>query len=215
MIRPADNARVWRLAVCAGLPVLLAACSISRADVGRTMTAEAVMFDPGQSTYGDVLDSLGPPGAISTLPTGFAFLYQAVQTRERGTGIHVSRFRAAAVRGEGRFQAAVYVFDHDGALEATVVDDRDQRLGWGFSIGLTKARAANVAALSSFSSAHRWGAGLARALPRTLNAHSDPDAGDRGLEQRGTPVKVGQRSLESGYVTARNLLNQIKQGATP
>jgi hypothetical protein len=37
---------------------------------------------------------------------------------------------------------------------------------------------------------------LLNPLPHTLNAASDIDAGMQGLEQRGTPMAVGQRTLE-------------------
>ena len=44
---------------------------------------------------------------------------------------------------------------------------------------------------------HRWGGALLqRRLPVALNRDSDPDSGQSGLQQRGTPKAVGQQSLE-------------------
>jgi hypothetical protein len=43
---------------------------------------------------------------------------------------------------------------------------------------------------------NRWGMHLLQDLPVTLNAHQNLDTGQAGLELRGTPSKVGQRTLE-------------------
>ena len=43
---------------------------------------------------------------------------------------------------------------------------------------------------------HQWGAASLAELPVTLNADNRPDLGQNGIEQRGTPTAVGQRSLE-------------------
>ena len=43
---------------------------------------------------------------------------------------------------------------------------------------------------------HRWGRGNLLRLPEAINAPSAPDLGSGGIEQRGTPSGVGQRSLE-------------------
>jgi len=43
---------------------------------------------------------------------------------------------------------------------------------------------------------HHWGMSMLNPLPQTLNAANDIDAGMHGLEQRGTPIGVGQRTLE-------------------
>jgi hypothetical protein len=40
-------------------------------------------------------------------------------------------------------------------------------------------------------------------LPKTLNTANDVDAGMHGLEQRGTPIAVGQRTLERPYGKSR------------
>jgi hypothetical protein len=42
----------------------------------------------------------------------------------------------------------------------------------------------------------RWGMSMLNPPPKTLNAANDIDAGMYGLEQRGTPSAVGQRTLE-------------------
>jgi hypothetical protein len=42
---------------------------------------------------------------------------------------------------------------------------------------------------------HRWGRRLLNPLPDTLHAANAIDAGMHGLEQRGTPRAVGQRTL--------------------
>ena len=43
---------------------------------------------------------------------------------------------------------------------------------------------------------HDWGANYLRELPEALNTPSSPTSGQAGMQQRGTPPNVGQRSLE-------------------
>ena len=43
---------------------------------------------------------------------------------------------------------------------------------------------------------HRWGMSMLTPLPQTLNAANDVEAGMYGLEQRGAPIAVGQKTLE-------------------
>jgi hypothetical protein len=50
---------------------------------------------------------------------------------------------------------------------------------------------------------HRWGMHMISPLPKTLNAANNVDAGMHGLEQRGTPNAVGQRTLERTYGKSR------------
>src|SRR5262249_50699717 len=48
--------------------------------------------------------------------------------------------------------------------------------------------------LTASAPQHHWGMSLLNPLPQTLNAASDIDVGMHGLEQRGTPRAVGQRT---------------------
>jgi hypothetical protein len=50
--------------------------------------------------------------------------------------------------------------------------------------------------LAASAPQHRWGMSMLNPPPKTLNAANDIDAGIHGLEQRGTPIAVGQRTLE-------------------
>jgi hypothetical protein len=50
-------------------------------------------------------------------------------------------------------------------------------------------------ALTAAAPQHQWGRSLLHPLPHTLNAANDLDTGLHGLEQRGTPTAVGQRTL--------------------
>jgi hypothetical protein len=43
---------------------------------------------------------------------------------------------------------------------------------------------------------HTWGATSLQELPRALNTQSSPLSGQSGMEQRGTPPSIGQKSLE-------------------
>jgi hypothetical protein len=91
---------------------------------------------------------------------------------------------------------------------AVVLNEHGLVVGYG---QITKSVPLSLAFAVSFSTGrqfqelttptpqHHWGMSMLNPLPQTLNAASDLDAGMQGLEQRGTPTAVGQRTLESTY----------------
>jgi len=150
-----------------------------------------------------VLDQLGPPGKISALPDGFVFLYEYASSRERSAGVSYARLKFAGVRTIGRTQTMTFFLNKNGSLVSHRLEDHTQNLGFVVSIGSSRAEAANISALTAFSSMHRWGASLTKELPRTLNAQNVLFTGVQGVEQRGVSSKAGQHTLESGYATRK------------
>jgi hypothetical protein len=51
--------------------------------------------------------------------------------------------------------------------------------------------------LTGPESQHQWGMNMLRPLPVLLNTPHGVDSGGSGLEQRGTPTRAGQRTLEN------------------
>jgi hypothetical protein len=85
------------------------------------------------------------------------------------------------------------LFDERGLVVGHEQSTKSVPLGLTFSVsiptgGLPKA-------LTFLAPQHQWGMSLLKPLPKTLNAAHDIDAGMHGLEQRGTPIAVGQRAL--------------------
>ena len=156
-------------------------------------------FEPGATRTRDALERFGPPDKLSRAGTGFVFLYERFDARELQIGVTLAEwFKLVVGRGTARRQALMLEFDADGRLVAHQLDDRKGRIGSGGSLQLlvTVAPLVDVSDLTARAPQHRWGAGLLRPLPQTLNRGQDLDAGRHGLERRATPRRAGQRTLE-------------------
>lgn len=197
---------------CASPPVG-AGYDDNRSAFGEPLPREAEALQVAVASYADVLDSLGPPTAITTLSDGFAFLYESGQLRTEGVGLSVASLRLGYAWSSSELALAAFVFDARGLLIGAAVDRSVDDTGDGFAFGPQKAEAADDAAYLLPSPQHRWGSQLLRRLPVLLNAQSDLDSGGRGLGLRGTTSKVGQRTLASGYITAQDLLQLLKAQA--
>lgn len=189
---------VWALAVALGG----SGCADLRFTRGPFLEADASALEPGESLLRDVLERLGPPDKLTRTGAGFAFLYERFDARERQFGVAVPFVEALKLvvgRVTVRHQTLLLEFDAEGALLARRLEDRSGRVGSGAALQLMVV-VAPLADLSPFTRRapqHRWGAALLRALPQELNRAQDLDSGVRGLEQRATPRKAGQRTLEA------------------
>jgi hypothetical protein len=74
--------------------------------------------------------------------------------------------------------------------------DMDAGGGKGIQALLSVVDVVDVDDLTDPMPQHQWGAFALEELPVTLNRNSHMDSGQHGIEQRGTPVNVGQRSTE-------------------
>jgi hypothetical protein len=143
--------------------------------------------------YADVLDALGPPTKLTALPSGFAFLYESTQALLRGLSLSVFFIKASVTKGDRVLDAYVVLFDEHGLVVGYEQITKSVPLSLTFSITIPTAGLPK--ALTILAPQHRWGMSLLQPLPKTLNAANDVDAGLYGLEQRGTPIAVGQRTL--------------------
>jgi hypothetical protein len=179
-------------------------------DAGEPMLSRVEAMEGRDLHYGEVLRKLGPPSSLTATSTGFAFLYEHIASREWQVGVSLGfplerigvetqlpMPKLTLASGSEDAQTFVAEFDREGKMVASSFSRREESLGWGF--GLTPplvTRDLVGAGASNPRRQNRWGMALLRRLQYTLNAHQDLDAGTHGLEQSGTPVSVGQRTLE-------------------
>jgi hypothetical protein len=156
-------------------------------DVARTHAIQP------NTPYADVLAALGPPAKLTTLPSGFAFLYESTQALLRSLALSLYFLSVSVTKGDRVLDTYVVLFDERGLVVGHEQRTKSVPLSLTFAVtipigGLPKA-------LTALAPQHRWGMSLLNPLPKTLNAANDIDAGMHGLEQRGTPIAVGQRTL--------------------
>ncbi|MBY8975146.1 hypothetical protein KHP62_04960 [Rhodobacteraceae bacterium NNCM2] len=197
-------------ASCARLPAG-AGYNRDAATFGSVIPQEAKALEPGAATYAEVVDLLGPPSVITALPEGFAFLYEGGSLDNQSVEVTVYSVRGGYSWSKAGFSAAVFVFDAGGQLRGKAIEERNDGTGRGMAVGTHRSNAADQAIYLVPAQQTFWGRQMLRRIPRTLNDASNLDSGQAGLERRGTTSKVGQRTLESGYLTALGLLELLKQ----
>jgi hypothetical protein len=156
-------------------------------DVARTHAIQH------HTPYADVLDALGPPAKITALPAGFAFLYESTQALLRSIALSVYVLGVSVTKGDRVLDTYVVLFDERGLVVGHERVTKSVPLSLTFSV--TIPTGGPPKALTAVAPQHRWGMSLLQPLPKTLNAANDVDAGTHGLEQRGTPMAIGQRTL--------------------
>jgi hypothetical protein len=157
-------------------------------DAARTRTIQH------NTPYAAVLAALGPPAKVTALPSGFAFLYESTQVLQRGIALSVYFIRASVTKGDRVLDAYVVVFDERGLVVGHEQITKSVPLSLAFAVTIPTGGPPQELAASAPQ--HRWGMSMLNPPPKTLNAANDIDAGMYGLEQRGTPSAVGQRTLE-------------------
>lgn len=203
-----EATRRSRAPVCGPLALALAlamgasGCADLRFTRGPFLELQESDLAPGETHSRDVLTALGPPDKLSRVGTGFAFLYERFDARERQVGVSVPGVEGLKLvlgRGTARRQTLLLSFDGDGALLSRQIEDRSAKIGSGGALqfAVVIAPLVDVSPFTGRAPQHRWGAGLLRPLPQALNRGQDLDGGDSGLEQLATPTKAGQRTLEA------------------
>jgi hypothetical protein len=156
-------------------------------DVARTHTIQH------DTPYADVLATLGPPTKLTALPSGFAFLYESSQAVLRSLSLSVYFIKVSVTKGDRVLDTYVVLFDERGLVVGHEQITKSLPLSLAFAVTLPTGGPPK--ALTILAPQHQWGMSLLKPLPKTLNAANDLDAGMYGLEQRGTPSAVGQRTL--------------------
>jgi hypothetical protein len=143
--------------------------------------------------YADVLVALGPPAKLTALPSGFAFLYESSQVLQRGIALSVYFLRFSVTKGDRVLDAYVVLFDERGFVVGH--EQITKSVPSSLTFAVTIPTGGPPPELTASAPQHHWGMRMLDPLPQTLNAANDVDAGMHGLEQRGTPIAVGQRTL--------------------
>ena len=193
--------RVFLLLLCSG--TLLAGCTRWTYDIGRNLTPADVPAVEDQLKIGDVLARLGPPQRMSVLPSGYVLAYEYWHIVEDKVGFSLSAAGAdllsldwGSARTEGDFLLLGFNREHQLVDSTFEQWNRDAGAGRGIQPLVSVISVVDVDDLTNPMPQHRWGAFSLERLPVTLNADNHLDSGQHGLEQRGTPVNIGQRSLE-------------------
>jgi hypothetical protein len=186
-----------------GALLFMVGCSHNSYNLGAEL-CECDLPDPDQAlALGDVLALLGPPLRLSATPTGYVLAWEHWDISEAKLGFSLGVAGADAVsvnwgkaRVRGEFLLLGFNFEHQ--LSDATFTEWDNVSGGGQAIqplgGLIPV--VDVDDLLKPMPQHRWGALSLGELPATLNADNRPDTGQNGVEQRGTPTNMGQRSLE-------------------
>jgi hypothetical protein len=180
-----------------------AGCTTIGRRVGEPIPAATPGIEKGASTVSEVVHALGPPARMSALPDGLAMLYEYIDATENQLGINLEvvgldLFKLALGRGTADRQALLLVFDESGVLQALRRRTWIEHVGSGFGLQLL------FVAMPAVDSKHLWEApeqfGWGRQsldqLMVVLNAGQSVTSGAHGIEMRGTPDSVGQRTLE-------------------
>jgi hypothetical protein len=181
----------------------LSGCASITNRIDRSLDSSVAELTEDHTHYHKILDELGPPAQISSLSNGFAFQYEALQIDEQQIGFAVDIeyfrwFKLAYGGARVKREVHTFVFDQDGYLEGYGNADFDEDVGKGVSYQfiVKVAQVVDTTHLEKPSAQHDWGFALLQPLPVTLNRAQSLDLGDHGMEQRGTPTAVGQRTLE-------------------
>ncbi len=167
-------------------------------DVAKTPAVKKV-----KTHYYEILDRFGPPAQIPALSEGFAFLYESLLINEQQIGISMpgevfSWFKLSVADTDVERQIQIFIFDKSGFLRSyadrAVRDDVGDGLSFQFFAAVEQIIDTRYLEMDPVQQG--WGFGLLNSLPQTLNSRQSLDFGTRGLEQRGTPTIVGQRTLE-------------------
>lgn len=200
-VATASPAALWLLfaAVSVG-----SGCTVLNRQAGEPIPPEMPGLQAGTATTADVLRMLGPPSRMSPVPGGVAMLYEYIDATERQFGINLEFigldwFKAAIGRGTAEQQALLLVFDEGGVLRARDYQAWTEKVGsgFGFQLFFVAMPTVDMKHLWEAPEQFAWGRGALEPLAVTLNAEQSVTSGTHGIEMRGTPSSVGQRTLES------------------
>jgi hypothetical protein len=173
--------------------MLISSCTRIHISNDKEIDAARTHLIQHNTTYADVLAALGPPAKVTALPSGFAFLYESTQVLQRGLALSVYFLRVSVTKGDRGLDSYVVVFDERGLVVGHEKLTKTVPLSVTFAVTIPTGGPPQE--LTASAPQHRWGMSLLNPLPQTLNAANDIDVGMHGLEQRGTPRAVGQRTL--------------------
>ena len=181
----------------------ISSCTRIHLSVGKEIDAARTHTIQQNTHYSGVLAALGPPAKLTALPAGFAFLYESTHALQRGISLFFMHpaLGLSITKGNRRLDTYVVVFNERGWVVGHGQITKSVPLSLTVALGIPTG--GTLRNLTAPAPQHRWGMHMITPLPKTLNAANDVDAGMHGLEQRGTPNAVGQRTLERTYGKSR------------
>jgi hypothetical protein len=180
---------------------LLTGCTQWRYDLGTPL--EGREFTQQNLSLKEALDLLGPPLRMSATDNGFVLAWEHWHIREDSVGVSLGALGAdflSADWGEMRVRGEflLMTFDRQHLMTSATHSDWDNYGGGGKAIQPFFGFISVVDAgdLTDPLPQHFWGSTLLqRRLATALNNGSNPDTGQNGIQQRGTPTAAGQQSL--------------------
>lgn len=178
-------------------------CSSIHTEVGHPLPESPAPLVEGVTRAETVVHDWGPPHAVSALPEGFAFLYEYSRVKEFQFGISLKMIRMPyfkVIKADSNLSetARLLTFDENGVLRAQGSDAWREKLSGGEALQLITS----VLSLTDTTAFRRlpdpllWGRASLQRPPVTLNSSQDLRSGSHGLQQRISPVFVGQATLE-------------------
>lgn len=196
------NRPLWAVLLL-GSVALLTSCSSFRTEVGHPLAQTSTSMIEGETKARTVIHELGPPHAVSSLPEGFAFLYEYSRVNEFQWGInldvlHLPYFKIIKADSQLSEAAQVFAFDRQGVLRAQGSAAWREKLGSGGALQLiiSALSLTDTTAFRRLPDPLLWGRGQLQRPPVTLNSAQNLRSGTQGLQQRIAPVFVGQATLE-------------------
>lgn len=185
------------------LLVTLGGCTSITKNIDKPLNSFPAELAKEQTHYYKILDELGPPAYISSLPGGFAFQYETLTIDELQLGLSADIdlfrwFKLAYGKATVEREVHTFIFNEEGYVQAYGNRDIEESAGKGLSFQfiVKVAQVVDTKYLEKPYAQHTWGFSLLRSLPVGMNGMQSLDSGDNGLEQRGTPTGAGQRTLE-------------------
>jgi len=183
--------------------LVLTGCSSLRTEVGQPLPEYSAPLVEGTTRVETVVHDLGPPHAVSSLPDGFVFLYEYSRVSEFQFGLslkflHLPYFKLIKADSNLSEAARILTFDEQGVLRAQGSAAWKEKLGGGGALQLI----ISVLSLTDTTAFRRepdpltWGREDLQRPPVTLNSAQNLRSGSNGLQQRISPVFVGQATLE-------------------
>jgi hypothetical protein len=199
-----SNASVVTVVVIA--LALLTGCTVITKDIEHDFAdaAEQWLENDPFPDVDNALSVLGPPSSITAVPGGYALLYQRFDILERQIGINseqafLSWFKFSLADADGETDTLVLHFNNDDLLVASRLSSQKEDYGEGGSVMFVLSLGSIVDTSDIQDSRwgpRNWGISLLQPPIVAQNRRSSLDAGESGLELRGTPTHVGQRTLE-------------------
>ncbi|WP_067659391.1 hypothetical protein [Ferrimonas marina] len=180
---------------------LLSGCTLNRYEMGQALPDTLATESAQPLSLSQVLSQLGPPLRLASTQSGYVMAWEHWRIREeavglslRGTPLDFLNLDWGQAKVQGSF--LLLTFDRQHQLSGQSLYQWDNTVGGGQAVQpfFSFVPVVDVDDLLSSLPQHQWGAMSLDPLPTTLNYYQRVENGQ--LEQRGTPKRQGQRTLE-------------------